>query len=89
MVASGTCTLTYQTAATRQFLASDVYTQTFEVIDSNKPVVAPTPVVTPTPAPTPTVKPVVKRTISCVKGKKTVTRTGTAPKCPKGYKLKK
>jgi hypothetical protein len=87
MVASGTCTLTYQTAATRQFLASDVYTQTFEVIDSNKPVVAPTPVVT--PAPTPTVKPVVKKTITCRKGTKSVKRTGAAPKCPKGYKLKK
>ena len=87
IVASGTCTLTYQTAATKQFLASDVYTQTFEVIDTNKPVVVPTP--TPTPTVTPTAKPVVKKTISCVKGKKTVTRTGTNPKCPKGYKLKK
>jgi hypothetical protein len=77
--------LTYQTAATRQFLASDVYTQTFEIIDSNKPVVVPTPVATPTP----TAKPVVKKTITCVKGKKTVKRTGTSPKCPAGYKLKK
>ena len=89
VVASGTCTLTYQTAATRQFLASDVYTQTFEIIDPNKPVVAPTPVVTPTPVATPTAKPVVKRTISCVKGTKTVKRTAVSPKCPKGYKLKK
>ena len=32
---------------------------------------------------------VVRMTLSCVKGKKTVTRTGTSPKCPKGYKLKK
>ena len=89
IVASGTCTLTYQTAATKQFLASDVYTQTFEVIDSNKPVVVPTPTATPTAIPTPTATPVVKKTITCVKGKKTVKRTGTSPKCPAGYKLKK
>jgi hypothetical protein len=87
IVASGTCTLTYQSVATKQFLASDVYTQTFEVIDANKPVVAPTP--TPVVTPTPTAAPVVKKTISCVKGKKTVTRTGSSPKCPKGFKLKK
>jgi hypothetical protein len=79
--------LTYQTVATKQFLASDVYTQTFEVIDANKPVVAPTPA--PVATPTPTAAPVVKKTISCVKGKKTVTRTGSNPKCPAGYKLKK
>jgi hypothetical protein len=85
IVASGTCTLTYQTAATRQFLASDVYTQTFEIIDSNKPVVVPTPVATPTP----TAKPVVKKTITCVKGKKTIKKTAVSPKCPAGYKLKK
>jgi hypothetical protein len=32
---------------------------------------------------------VVKKTISCVKGKKTIKKTGTNPKCPSGYKLKK
>jgi hypothetical protein len=42
-----------------------------------------------TPTPTPTAKPVVKRTISCVKGTKTIKRTAVSPKCPKGYKLKK
>jgi hypothetical protein len=68
IVGSGTCTLTYQTAATKQYLASDVYTQTFEVIDSTKPVVVPTPTATPTPTP----KPVIKKTISCVKGSKTI-----------------
>ena len=30
-----------------------------------------------------------KKTISCVKGSKTVKKTGTSPKCPTGYKLKK
>ena len=87
LIAPGTCKLTYQTEATSTFLASDLYTQSFEILSDGKPVVAPTPVVT--PAPTPTVKPVVKKTITCTKGTKSVKRTGSAPKCPKGYKLKK
>jgi hypothetical protein len=33
--------------------------------------------------------PMAKKTITCVKGKKTVKRTGTSPKCPAGYELKK
>jgi len=33
--------------------------------------------------------PVVKKTITCVKGKKTVKKTAVSPKCPAGYKLKK
>jgi hypothetical protein len=87
LIAPGTCKLTYQTEATSTFLASDLYTQSFEILSDGKPVVAPTPVAT--PAPTPTAKPVVKRTISCVKGTKTVKRTAVSPKCPGGYKLKK
>jgi len=87
LIAGGTCKLTYQTAATSTYLASDLYTVSFEILKDGQPVVAPTPVVT--PAPTPTVKPVVKKTITCTKGKKSVKRTGSAPKCPKGYKLKK
>jgi hypothetical protein len=85
LVAGGTCKLTYQTAATLTFLASDLYTISFDILKDGQPVVAPTPVVTPTP----TAKPVVKKTISCVKGKKTVKSTGVSPKCPTGYKLKK
>ena len=87
LIAGGTCKLTYQTAATSTYLASDLYTVSFEILKDGQPVVAPTPVATPTP--TPTAAPVVKKTISCVKGKKTVNRIGTSPKCPKGYKLKK
>jgi len=90
---SGSCVLTYQTDANSLYLASDVYKQKIEILKDGKPVVTPTPVATQTPvvtpAPTPTVKPVVKRTISCIKGKKTVTRTGTAPKCPKGFRVKR
>jgi hypothetical protein len=91
LTSSGTCTLRYQTNADDSYLASDVYTQTFEIIDVNKPVVVPTPVATPTPTATPTAtpKPVVKKTISCVKGTKTIKKTAISPKCPAGYKVKK
>jgi hypothetical protein len=30
-----------------------------------------------------------KKTITCVKGKKTKKASGTNPKCPKGYKVKR
>ena len=83
LIAGGTCKLTYQTAASSMFLASDLYTVSFEILKDGQPVVAPTPVVTPT------AKPIVKKTITCVKGKKTVKKTAVSPKCPKGYKLKK
>jgi hypothetical protein len=89
LIAGGTCSLTYQTAATPTYLASDLYTQSFEILKDGKPVVVPAPTPTPTATSSPTAKPVVKKTISCVKGKKTVKRTGTSPKCPAGYKLKK
>jgi hypothetical protein len=50
-------------------------------------VAVPTPTATPTPVAT--VAPVVKKTITCVKGKKSVKKTAISPKCPAGYKLKK
>ena len=87
IVNTGTCTVTYKTEGNTQYLPSETYRQNIEILKDSLPAVAPTPVVT--PAPTPTVKPVVKRTISCIKGKKTVTRTGTAPKCPKGFRVKR
>jgi hypothetical protein len=89
LISSGTCTLNYQVAATNSLLASDLYAQSFKVKKDGEVLVAPTPTATPTPVATPTAAPVVKKTISCVKGKKTVTRTGSSPKCPAGYKLKK
>ena len=85
LIAGGTCKLTYQTAATSTYLASDLYTISFDILKDGQPVVAPTPVVTPTP----TAKPVVKKTITCVKGKKSIKRTAISPTCPTGYKLKK
>jgi hypothetical protein len=87
ITSGGRCILKFQTLANANYLASDIYTVTFDISKDGQPVVAPTPVVTPTP--TPTAKPVVKKTISCVKGKKTVKKTAVSPKCPKGYKLKK
>ena len=89
LFATGICKFTYSTSANESRLASDVYTQSFRVKKEGEPETAPTPVPTPTATQTLTAKPMVKKTISCVKGIKTVTRTGTSPKCPKGYKLKK
>jgi hypothetical protein len=83
LIAGGTCKLTYQTEATSTYLASDLTTVSFEILKDGQPVVAPAPVVTPTP------KPVVKKTITCTKGTKSVKRTGVSPKCPKGFKLKR
>jgi len=85
LIAGGTCKLTYQTAATSTYLASDLTTVSFEILKDGQPVVAPAPVVTPTPTP----KPVIKKTITCKKGKKSVKRTGVSPKCPQGFKLKR
>jgi hypothetical protein len=81
LVAGGTCKLTYQFSATNTFLASDLYTVSFDILKDGQPIVVPTP--------TPTVKPVVKKTITCTKGTKSVKRTGVSPKCPKGFKLKR
>jgi hypothetical protein len=89
LIAGGTCKLTYQTAANASYLASDLYTLSFDILKDGQPVVVPTPEPTPTATPTPTVAPVVKKTITCVKGKKTVKKTAISPKCPAGYKLKK
>ena len=88
---TGTCTFSYSTAATESQYASDVVKQTFKVLKEGELEVVPTPVATPAPVatPTPTAKPVVKKTITCTKGTKSVKRTGTNPKCPAGYKLKK
>ena len=86
---SGTCFVTYQTQSNSIYLASDVYKQKIDILQAGKPVVVPTPTDTPTPTATPTPKPVIKKTISCIKGSKTVKKTGTSPKCPVGYKLKK
>jgi hypothetical protein len=87
ILAGGTCTLTYRTTETATFLASDLYTVTFDISNDGQPLPVPTPVATPTPTPTP--NPVVKKTITCIKGTKTIKRTAVSPKCPKGYKVKR
>jgi hypothetical protein len=150
LISGGICTLTYETAATPTYLASDVYQQTFEILRdpqtisftlpsaanisskslaltataSSGSVVAYSTTstgicsitgstlnlltsgncsVTATQAGTSTLAPVsatvnitltatkvaAKKTITCVKGKTTKKVTGTNPKCPAGYKLKK
>ena len=93
LVSGGECKLSYQTSESRSFQASDLYIQTFEILKDGKSVVVPTPVATPTPTATPTpvatAVPVVKKTITCVKGKKSVKKTAISPKCPAGYKVKK
>ena len=91
ITSGGRCVLKFQTLANANYLASDIYTVTFDISKDGLPIVVPTPVVTPTPVatPTPTAKPVVKKTITCVKGKKTIKKTAVSPKCPAGYKLKR
>jgi hypothetical protein len=62
--------------------ASQVGTSTFAPVSSSATIVLTGAVVTPKPV-------VTKKTIVCVKGKTTKKVTGTNPKCPKGYKVKK
>jgi hypothetical protein len=150
LISGGTCTLTFQTAATSSYLASDLFKSTFEITrDLQTITFAPSATanissksitltaaasgggvityattstgvcsitgstlnllkagncsVTATQAGTATLAPVsatasitltgtavaAKKTITCVKGKTTKKVTGTNPRCPAGYKLKK
>ena len=150
LISGGVCTLTYETAATSTYLASDVYQQTFEILRDPQTIVFTLPStanvsskslvltstassgsvvaysttstgicsitgstlnlltsgncsITATQAGTSTLAPASatatvlltgavvanKKSISCVKGKSTKKVSGTNPKCPKGYKLKK
>ena len=150
LISGGTCTLTFQTAATSSYLASDLYKSTFEITrDAQTITFSPSATanissksltlnatasggglityattstgicsvsgstlnllkagncsVTATQTGTATLAPVsatanitltgtavaAKKTITCVKGKTTKKVTGTNPKCPAGYKLKK
>jgi hypothetical protein len=150
LLSGGICTLTYETAATSTYLASDIYQQAFEILRDPQTISFTLPStanisskslaltatassgsavaysttsngicsitgstlnlltsgncsVTATQAGTSTLAPVsatasitltattvaAKKTITCVKGKTTKKVTGTNPKCPKGYKLKK
>jgi hypothetical protein len=155
IIQGGTCTISYQSPETNDYLASENYKITFEIIRSTQSITF-TPintaavssktiplsavsssggtvtfstlstdncsisgstlnllksgncVVTATQAGTPTLAPVsvtativltgsaitpkpiiTKKTIVCIKGKTTKKVSGTNPKCPKGYKLKK
>ena len=150
LISGGTCTLTFQTAETSSYLASDLYKSSFEISRSSQTITFTPPAtanlasrtvalsatassggavtfsttstgicsvagstltllksgncsVTATQAGTSTLAPAsatatttivgvaqpVKKTITCTKGKTTKKVTGTNPKCPAGYKLKK
>ena len=150
LISGGTCTLTFQTAETSTYLASDLYKSSFEIPRSSQTITFTPPAtaniasrtvalsatassggavtfsttstgicsvagstltllksgncsVTATQAGTSTLAPAtatattmivgvaqpVKKTITCSKGKSTKKVTGTNPKCPTGYKLKK
>jgi hypothetical protein len=62
--------------------ASQAGTSTFAPVSASATIVLTGVVVTPKPI-------VTKKTIVCVKGKSTKKVSGTNPKCPKGYKVKK
>jgi len=150
LISGGTCTLTFQTAETSSYLASDLYKSSFEITRSSQTISFTPPAtanlasrtvalsaiassggavtfsttstgicsiagstlnlltrgncaITATQAGTATLAPVsatsnvviegvvaaAKKTITCSKGKSTMKVTGTNPKCPTGYKLKK
>jgi hypothetical protein len=150
LLSGGTCTLTYQTAATSTYLASDVYQQSFEITRDPQTISFTPPAaanlsaktlalsaiassggvityqatstgicsitgstlnllksgncsITATQAGSPTLAPIsatatvmiagsvapTKKTITCVKGSKNKKVSGTNPKCPKGYKVKR
>jgi hypothetical protein len=148
IISGGTCTLNYQTPATRTHLASKLYTQSFEITRDAQTIAFTPPAtanisaktltlsaaasgggvityqtsstgicsitgstlnllkggscaITATQAGTSTLAPisatativiagsVAKKTITCVKGNKTKKVSGTNPKCPKGYKIKR
>jgi hypothetical protein len=150
LISGGTCTLTFQTAETSTYLASDLYKSSFEITRSSQTITFTPPAtanlasrtvalsatassggavtfsttstgicsiagstlnlltrgncaITASQAGTATLAPVsatsnvviegvvaaAKKTITCSKGKSTRKVTGTNPKCPAGYKLKK
>jgi uncharacterized protein (DUF1501 family) len=71
-------------------VASATPTPTSTPVASESPTPTPKPSASSSPSasPSPTVKSV-KKTITCVKNGKTIKVTGTNPKCPTGYKIKK
>jgi uncharacterized protein (DUF1501 family) len=71
-------------------VASDTPTPTSspEVSESPTPTAKPSASSSPIASPSPTAKRA-KKTITCVKNGKTIKVTGTNPKCPTGYKIKK
>ena len=82
-----TCSITGSTlnllkAGSCVVTATQAGTSTFAPVSANATITLTGTVVTPKPV-------VTKKTIVCVKGKTTKKVSGTNPKCPKGYKVKK
>jgi hypothetical protein len=88
IVSTGICELTYKSAGNDKFLPSKTFVQSIQILADNLPTTSVQPV-TPSPSPTPVAKTETTKSIMCTKGKITKKVSGTNPKCPKGYKLKK
>ena len=88
IVSTGICELTYKSAGNDKFLPSKTFAQSIQILADNLPITSVQPA-TPSPSPTPIAKTEIIKNIMCTKGKITKKVSGTKPKCPKGYKLKK
>ena len=88
IVSTGICELTYKSAGNDKFLPSKTFAQSIQILSDNLPTTSVQPA-TPSPSPTPIAKTEIIKNIMCTKGKITKKVSGTKPKCPKGYKLKK
>ena len=88
IVSTGICELTYKSAGNDKFLPSKTFAQSIQILADNLPTTSVQPA-TPSPSPTPIAKTEIIKNIVCTKGKITKKISGTKPKCPKGYKLKK
>ena len=90
IVSTGICELTYKSAGNDKFLPSKTFAQSIQILADNLPTTSVQPATpSPSPSPTPIAKTEIIKNIMCTKGKITKKVSGTKPKCPKGYKLKK
>jgi len=88
VVSTGICELIYKSAGNDKFLPSKSFVQSIQILADNLPPTSVQPA-TPSPSSTPVAKTEIIKNIMCAKGKITKKVSGTNPKCPNGYKLKK
>jgi hypothetical protein len=81
IIKTGTCKLSYRAEGSAKYLPSDTYLQNIEILDVNLSV----PVPTETLSPDSSASTVVKKTIACIKAKKSKVKLVTNSRCPKGY----